>query len=378
MPGLFTPLRLRDVSLDNRIVVAPMAQYQATDGSASDWHLIHLGTLAASGAGLVLTESAHVEPQGRITTGCLGLYSDDNEAALRRVFDACRRYGSARLGIQLSHAGRKGSARLPWRGRNQPLATSEGGWRTWSCAGQPRAPGWPTPSVLDAEGLRRVRDAHTGAARRASRIGADLLELTMAHGYLLHEFLSPLSNVREDGYGGDLHGRMRYPLEVFEAIRDVWPTDRALGVRISATDHLPDGWDLEGSVTLASALQDRGCDYISVSSGGLSLDQQIPLGEAHQVPYAATIREQVGIATMAAGMIYDPRAADRIVVDGAADLIALARAFLWDPRWPWFAAAELDAEVEHPQAYLRGYRSRWHRDQRLGSGSRGTPPGSAP
>lgn len=364
--ALFSPAALRGLTLRNRIVVGPMDQYSAVDGNATDWHLMHLGKLATSGAGLLITESAAVEARGRITHGCLGLYSDENEVALSRVVRFCREYGSAKLGVQLAHSGRKGSTRLPWEGRAAPLTSAEGGWETCGCAGQPRAEGWPDPEPLDEDGLIRVREAHVAAVERAARIGFDLVELVMAHGYLLQEFLSPLSNLRRDEYGGDLAGRMRYPLEVFEAMRAAWPTDLPMGVRVSATDWVEGGWSLPDTLALAGALKAGGCDYIAVSSGGLSLDQKIPLGEGHQVSFSAAVRREAGIATMTMGMIQDPCHAERIIADGQADYVALARSFLSDPHWPWYAAAVLDEDIEYPPQYLRGYRSRWHRGKRAG------------
>ena len=362
--ALFSPIALRGLKMHNRIVVGPMDQYSAVEGCAGDWHLMHLGKLATSGAGLVITESAAVEEAGRITHGCLGLYCDENEAALDRVVRFCREHGSARLGVQLAHSGRKGSALLPWEGRAAPLKAEQGAWQTYGCAGQPRADGWPAPEPLDAAGLARVRDAHVAAVQRAARIGFDLVELVMAHGYLLQEFLSPFSNLRDDAYGGDLAGRMRFPLEVFEAMRAAWPDDRPMGVRVSATDWVEGGWTMPDTIALAHELRARGCDYMAVSSGGLSLDQQIPIGEGHQVEFSERVKRETGMPTMTMGMIQDPAHAERIVADGEADMIALARTMLSDPHWPWYAAAVLDADVAYPPQYLRGYRSRWHREKR--------------
>ena len=369
MPSaLFSPTALRGLTMDNRIVVGPMDQYSAVGGCASDWHLMHLGKLATSGAGLVITESAAVEEPGRITHGCLGLYSDANEAALGRVVKFCRDNGSAKLGVQLAHSGRKGSTLLPWEGRAAPLTAEQGAWRTYGCAGQPRAEGWPAAEPLDEAGLARVLDAHVAAAKRAARIGFDLVELVMAHGYLLQEFLSPLSNRRDDGYGGDIAGRMRFPLAVFEAMRAVWPEDRPMGVRVSATDWMPGGWDLPDTIVLARELKARGCDYMAVSSGGLSLEQKIPIGEGHQVALSEAVKRQTGMPTMTMGMIYEPAHAERIIADGEADFVALARTMLNDPHWPWYAASVLGADVSYPPQYLRGYRSRWHREKRAGGG----------
>lgn len=364
--ALFSPLTMRGLTIENRIIVGPMDQYSAADGNASDWHLMHLGKFAVSGVGLIITESAAVEERGRITHGCLGLYSDENEAALNRVVGFCRAHGSAKLGVQLAHSGRKGSTLMPSEGRAAPLTAEQGAWPTVGCAGQPRANGWPVPEVLDREGLTRVRDAHAQAVERAERIGFDLVEVVMAHGYLLHEFLSPVSNLRNDAYGGDPAGRMRFPLEVFDAMRAVWPADKPMGVRVSATDWMKDGWSLADTVVLARELKARGCDYMAVSSGGLSLDQKVPTGEGHQVEFSAVVKREAEMPTMTMGMIQDPIHAERIVADGDADFVALARAVLSDPHWPWYAAAVLDGEISYPEQYLRGYLSRWHRAKRAG------------
>ncbi len=372
--ALFSPLTLGGLELSNRIVVSPMCQYSAEDGNATDWHLMHLGTLAVSGAGLVMTESAHVTPQGRITHRCLGLYSDANEAALGRVVDFCRRHSPARIGVQLSHAGRKGSTRAPAEGRNRPLTQVEGAWPTVGASGIARAEGWPGPAPLDAAGIAAIGLAHAEAARRAARIGFDVLELVMAHGYLLHEFLSPLTNRREDAYGGDAARRARFPLDVFDAVREAWPADRPLGVRLSATDYAENGWSLADTVALAAELGRRGCDYVAVSSGGLLFDQRVPTGEGHQVDFAAAVRREGGLPVMAMGMIADPHHAEAIVRDGAADAVALARTLLVDPRWPWHAARVLGAEVDFPPQYLRGYKSAWHRAQRAADGQGGRKP----
>ncbi len=364
--ALFSPITLRGLEIENCIVVGPMDQYSASDGSASDWHLMHLGKFAVSGAGLIITESAAVEERGRITHGCLGLYSDENEAALDRVVRFCREHGTAKLGVQLAHSGRKSSTLLPWEGRAAPLTADQGAWQTFGCAGQPRADGWPVPEPLDLTGLKRVRDAHAAAVTRAARIGFDLVELVMAHGYLLHEVLSPLSNLRNDAYGGDIVGRMRFPLEVFDAMRAVWPADKPMGVRVSATDWIEGGWSVEDTVLLARELKARGCDYMAVSSGGLSLEQKIPVGEGHQVDFSSQVKREAGMPTMTMGMIQDPHHAERIVAGDAADFVALARTMLSDPHWPWYAAATLGMEISYPRQYLRGYLSRWHRAKRAG------------
>ena len=368
--ALFSPIALRGLTLPNRIVVSPMCQYSSVEGNATDWHLMHLGQFAVSGAGLVIVEATHVELRGRITHGCLGLYSDDNEKSLRRVIDFCRNAGRARLGIQISHSGRKGSSRLPWIGRGETLSADEGPWQTVAPSAVPHGAGWPLPRALDEDGLEAVKEAHVDATRRAARIGFDLVETHIAHGYLLHEFLSPLSNRRTDRYGGSLENRMRFPLEVFAAMRAVWPSDRPMGVRHSVTDWAEGGWTTDDADAFAAALKALGCDYITASTGGLSVNQRIPVGEGHQVEFARRLRDKTGLPTMAVGMIFNPWHAERIVRDGDADFVALARGFLSDPHWPWRAAATLNAEVVYPPQYLRGYRSSWLRSARGGEDGR--------
>ncbi|MBN8957475.1 MAG: NADH:flavin oxidoreductase/NADH oxidase [Rhizobiales bacterium] len=362
--ALFSPITLRGLTLPNRIVVSPMCQYSAVDGSATDWHLMHLGKFAVSGAGLVIIEATHVEARGRITHGCLGLYSDDNERQLARVVDFCRNAGRARIGMQISHSGRKGSARLPWVGRGEPLTAGEEPWEAVAPSAVPHGPGWPAPRELDAEGLAVAREAHVDATRRAARIGIDLIEVHIAHGYFLHEFLSPLSNKRTDAYGGSLKNRMRYPLEVFAAMRAVWPADRPMGVRHSVTDWAEGGWTPADAEVFAAELKSLGCDYITATTGGLSVDQKIPIGEGHQVEFARRLREKTGLPTMAVGMIFDPHHAEQIIREGDADFVALARGMLSDPHWPWRAASALDADVSYPVQYVRGYKSSWLRSMR--------------
>jgi 2,4-dienoyl-CoA reductase-like NADH-dependent reductase (Old Yellow Enzyme family) len=369
--ALFSPMTLRGLMLPNRIVVSPMCQYSAVDGSATDWHLMHLGKFTVSGAGLVIIEATHVEARGRITHGCLGLYSDDNERQLARVVDFCRNAGRARIGMQISHSGRKGSARLPWVGRGEPLTAGEEPWEAVAPSAVPHGPGWPAPRELDAEGLAVARGAHVDATRRAARIGIDLIEVHIAHGYFLHEFLSPLSNKRTDDYGGSLENRMRYPLEVFAAMRAVWPADRPMGVRHSVTDWAEGGWTPADAEVFAAKLKSLGCDYITATTGGLSVDQKIPIGEGHQVEFARRLREKVDLPTMAVGMIFDPHHAEQIIREGDADFVALARGMLSDPHWPWRAASALDADVSYPVQYVRGYKSSWLRSMRGDNERRG-------
>lgn len=369
MTALFSPLRLRGMELSNRITVSPMCQYSAVDGSASDWHLMHLGKFAVSGVGMLVIEATHVEARGRITPGCLGLYSDDNEAALTRVVAFCKEHGFARIGMQLSHSGRKGSAKLPWEERGAPLTAEDGAWPTVGVSGLPFAEGWPAPTPLDGAGLETVKVAHIDAARRADRIGIDSLELHAAHGYLLHEFMSPLSNRRDDAYGGSLENRIRYVLETFEAIRAVWPDAKPMGTRISATDWVDGGWTVDEAVALCRELRALGCDYITVSSGGLSPAQTVPIGEGHQVEMASRIRRDADIPVIAVGMINRPAHAEEIIAGGHADLVALARGMLFDPHWTWRAAAQLGAQLPFPPQYVRAYKSGWLQMQASGEGS---------
>ena len=353
---LFSPVDLRGLTLANRIVVSPMCQYSAHDGTVGDWHIMHLGQFAVSGVGLVMVEATGVEPQGRITPGCVGLYSDENEAALARAAAFCRAYGNAKIGIQLAHAGRKASADLPWRG-GKPLPPEDGAWRTVGPSAVPFAPGWPAPAELDRDGLARIEAAFVRAAERAQRIGFDLIEIHAAHGYLLHSFLSPLSNRRDDAYGGSRDNRMRFPLEVFEAVRAVWPTDKPLGIRVSASDWVDGGVTVEDTVAFAEALKDLGCDFLTASSGGNSPDQRIEAGPGYQVAFAAEVRRRTGLATMAVGQISAPQQAESILRSGQADLIAMARAMLFDPRWAWHAAVALGAQAAYPPQYQRAHPS---------------------
>ncbi|MBP8297985.1 MAG: NADH:flavin oxidoreductase/NADH oxidase [Burkholderiales bacterium] len=349
---LFSPFALRGLTLPNRIVVSPMCQYSAEDGSATDWHLMHLGSLALGSPGLLLLEATAVEAMGRITHGCLGLYSDANEAALARVLAALRRWTPTRVGIQLAHAGRKASSHVPWE-TGMLIPPGAGGWRPVAPSAVAQREGEAPPDELDAAGLARIRDAFVASTRRALRLGFDALELHCAHGYLLHEFLSPISNRRTDDYGGALENRLRFPLEVFDAVRAAWPADRPLGVRVSATDWVDGGWDPAQTLVLARALHARGCDWIDTSSGGVSPQQKIPLGPGYQVHLSRMIRQETGIATMAVGLITEPRQAEAIVAAGDADLVAVGRGVLWDPRWAWHAAAQLGGTVTAPVQYWR-------------------------
>ena len=352
MPSLtFSSLRLRELTLPNRVAVAPMCQYLAEGGVPGDWHLVHLGQFAQSGPGLILVEATGVEPEGRITPGCTGLYDDACEAAFARIAGFVRSVGGSKVGIQLSHSGRKGSTVAPWKGGG-PIPDG-GGWATESASAVPYLPGWPEPRTLGDEGMRRIADAFAAAARRADRAGFDLVEVHAAHGYLLHQFLSPLTNRREDGYGGSLEGRMRFPLEVFRAVRAAFPAAKPVLLRLSATDWIEGGWDLAQSVVFARALKAEGCDMIDVSSGGLDQRQKIAPGPGYQVGFAEAIRREAGIPVMAVGQITEPAQAETILAAGQADMVALARGMLWDPRWTWRAAVALGQEIALPAPYAR-------------------------
>ena len=352
MSALFSPIKLRGLELPNRIMVAPMCQYSSVNGEANDWHFTHINTLALSGAAMFCIEATHVEAIGRITPGCLGLYDDATEAALKPILVSVRKHSKTAVAIQLAHAGRKASSHKPWDG-GQQIPVSQGGWQAEGPSAVPHKEGEAPPLALDAPGLARVRDAFVNAARRAERLGIDAIELHSAHGYLLHQFLSPISNKRTDQYGGSLQNRMRYPLEVFDAVRAAFPAEKPVGIKVSATDWVEGGWDLAQTIEYAKELKKRGVDWIDASSGGVSPLQKIPLGPGYQVPFAQAIKEASGVTTMAVGLITEAKQAEDIVVSGKADMVALARAMLYDPRWGWHAAAELGGQVEAPPQYWR-------------------------
>ena len=356
---LFTPFRVGGLQLPNRIVIAPMCQYSAEEGRATDWHVIHLGHLALSGAALLTIEATAVTPDGRISPRDLGLWSDDTEAALARTLDSVRRWSDMPIAIQLAHAGRKASTCVPWEGRSQIRPHEPGGWQTVAPSPVPFADGENPPVALDRGGLAEVRTAFAEAAERAGRLGLDAVQVHGAHGYLLHQFLSPLSNRREDEYGGSLENRMRFPLEVFDAVRAAFPHDRPVTMRVSGTDWAPGGWDIEQTIAFAQALEARGCGGIHVSSGGLTPAQTIPIGPSYQVPLARAIKAATTMPIVAVGLITDFEQAEAIVGTGDADLVAIARAILYDPRWPWHAAAHFGARVVAPNQYLRSQPSRY-------------------
>jgi 2,4-dienoyl-CoA reductase-like NADH-dependent reductase (Old Yellow Enzyme family) len=352
-PTLFSPLQVGSVTLANRIVIAPMCQYSAKDGCMTDWHTVHLGHLALSGAALLTIEATAVVPEGRITYADVGLYSDQCEAAMRGVVDTIRRWSRIPVAIQLGHAGRKASTEVPWRGGKQIAAGGDQGWHPVAPSAVPFGPKDHPPQALDKKGLDRLRAAFGEAAGRAARLGLDAVQIHGAHGYLLHQFLSPLSNRREDEYGGSLENRMRFPLEVFETVRAAFPAERPVTMRVSGTDWVDGGWTIEETIVFAKALEARGCAAVHVSSGGLSPLQNIPIGPSYQVPLARAVKAATGMPVVAVGLITEFDQADAIIGTGDADLVALARAILYDPRWPWHAAAHLGARVDAPPQYLR-------------------------
>ena len=352
-PVLFQPIRIGALELRNRIVIAPMCQYSAQDGCMNDWHLIHLGQLALSGAALLTIEATAVLPEGRITWADVGLWNDATEAAMRRTLEGIRRWSDMPIGIQLAHAGRKASTEVPWKGGAQIAPGSEHGWQTEAPSAIAFTEGTVASTALDRDGLRRVRDAFAASAVRAARLGIDVVQIHGAHGYLIHQFLSPLSNQRTDEYGGSLQNRMRFPLEIFDAVRAAFPAGKSVTARLSGTDWVAGGWDVEQTVEFAQQLERHGCDVIHVSSGGLHRSQKIPAVPGYQVPLARAVKRAVGVPVVAVGLITSYEHAESIVATGDADMIALARAILYDPRWPWHAAAELGAKVIAPNQYLR-------------------------
>jgi len=350
---LFDPIRLRGLSLANRIVVSPMCQYSARDGCATDWHLVHWAQMMMSGASMFTIEATGVTAEGRISPGDLGLYDDAcEEAVARNLARARAQCPPIAVAMQLAHAGRKASSRPPWEGGTL-ISPADGGWTPVAPSALAHGEHEPPPTALDHAALAGVRDAFVASARRAERSGIDALELHMAHGYLMHEFLSPIANRRTDRYGGDFESRIRFPLEVFDAVRDAWPAERPLGVRLSCTDWVDGGWTLEQSVEFARRLVARGVDFIDASSGGVSPHQQIPLAPGYQVGFAGEIRRASGATTIAVGLITSAEQAASIIASGDADMVAMARAFLWDPRWAWHAAVALGASVVPPPQYTR-------------------------
>jgi 2,4-dienoyl-CoA reductase-like NADH-dependent reductase (Old Yellow Enzyme family) len=351
--SLFTPLRIRDITLRNRITVSPMCQYSAEEGFANDWHLVHLGSRAVGGAGLVLMEATAVEARGRISPDDTGIWKDEHIEPLSRITRFLREHGAA-AGVQLAHAGRKASTPAPWRS-GSVIAPEGGGWQPVAPSAVPFHPGDPAPHELSIAEVGLIVDAFRSAAGRAVEAGFQVVEIHAAHGYLIHQFLSPLSNRRTDEYGGSFENRIRFALEVVHAVRSTWPENLPLFLRISATDWVEGGWEVDQSVELARRVRESGVDLIDCSSGGLSPEQRIALGPGYQVPFAERIRREAGIMTGAVGLITTAGQAAEIVRSGQADLVLLARQFLRDPYFPLRAARELDEYVDAPVQYLRAF-----------------------
>lgn len=345
--ALFSPIELRGLTLKNRLVVSPMCQYISENGSVNDWHVQHLGSFSIGGFGLVMTEATNVNAVGKITHKCATLCTDENEAALKRVIDFNKKFGVAAQGIQLAHAGRKGSTHPPALG-GQALKPEEGAWETVAPSAVPYAPGWHTPRALTTEEIRQIQADFVESVKRAQRVGYDLIEMHAGHGYLTHQFLSPLTNRRTDEYGGSLENRMRFALETFVAMRAAWPADKPMGVRVSATDWVVGGWTPEETVVFARALKNLGCDYVDVSSGGLDPAQQIPLAPGYHVSLADKVRREADIRTMVVGLITDALQAEEIVKSGQSDFVCMGRGAMWDPRFPWHAAEILGADAPYP------------------------------
>lgn len=353
MSRLFEPLSLGALTLENRIVIAPMCQYSAIDGNVTDWHLIHLGNLALSGAGLLIVEATAVSPEGRITPDDVGLYNDENEAAFARLLPSLRAYSTMPIAVQLAHAGRKASSNVPWAGGAQIRPGEARGWQTVAPSANAYAPHEEAPAALDEAGLAKVIDDFVAATRRSEALGFDGIEIHSAHGYLLHAFLSPIANTRTDRYGGPLENRMRFPLEIFDAVRAAFPAEKPVWVRVSASDWVEGGWDVESTIAFSKALEARGCAAMHVSSGGVSPQQKIELKPGYQVPFAARVKAEVSIPVIAVGLITEPDQAEAIIANGEADAVGVARTILYDPRWPWHAAAALGAQVTAPKQYWR-------------------------
>lgn len=351
-PLLFTPIKIGPVELPNRIVISPMCQYSAVDGNVNDWHHAHLGSLSLSGAGLLYIEATAITPEGRITPGCVGLYSEQNFHALKKLVDSLRAVSPIKLAIQLGHAGRKASSHRPWEG-GELMTPSEGGWPTFAPSAIAHKEGELAPKELSKQHIKDLIQNFSLSARRARDLGLDVIEVHAAHGYLLHEFLSPLSNARSDEYGGSLENRMRFVLEAFEAVRAAAGPNIAVGARLSATDWVEGGWDVEQSITLSKRLQAMGADFLDISSGGVSPHQKISIGPGYQVPFAEKIKAEVSIPVMTVGLITEPKQAEDILQHGKADMVALARGMIAEPRWPWRAAAELGGTVQGSTQYYR-------------------------
>ncbi len=361
MSALFQPIQIGGLQMDNRIVVSPMCQYSAVEGIAQAWHMIHIGGLMLSGSGLVIMEATATEAAGRITPGCLGLYSDAHETALKSLVTEARKLSDAALGIQLGHAGRRASCRsIRDRHKGESLPAEEGAWQTYGPSAIGYNETWHVPKEMDADDMSRVRKSFVDAAQRADRAGFGLIEIHAAHGYLLHQFLSPVTNQREDDYGGSAENRMRFPLEVVRAVREVWPRHKALGVRVNSTDWHPEGQCIDDAVDFAKHLEAAGVDYVVMSAGNLAPGSNIPAATpGHQVEFATLIKKNTGLVTMAVGLIATPELAEEIIAQDRADLVAIGRGMLDDPRWGLHAAARLGVDVDYAPQYLRARPNNW-------------------
>ena len=351
--GIFSSIALRSLDVSNRIVISPMCQYSAKNGNVTEWHIAHYLQMALSGAGMIVIESTAISEDGRITVGDLGLYSDENEYNLNKLISVCKKYSSAKIVLQLSHAGRKGSVTFPWEGSLS--LPKDIGWETYAPSPIPRTPDSNVPLELSLQQIDRIKDDFILSAIRANRCGVDIVEIHIAHGYLLHQFFSPISNKRTDSYGGCLDNRMRLILEIAEGIRKIWPVDKPLGARVTAQDWMDDGSTIDECVYLVEALKNIGIDYVCVSSGGILPITKLKSGPEFQVPFASEVKKRTGVITRAVGEINDHFAAQRVIESGDADLIAIGRGYLNDPRWVWRAANYYDEKIEVPHQYERGY-----------------------
>lgn len=352
MSKLFSPIQLGQIALENRIVIPPMCQYSAIDGNATDWHTMHYGSLSHSGAGLLIFEATAVCPDGRLSPYDLGLWNDETESSMAKLIASIKKYSAMPLGVQLVHAGRKASMPEAWK-EAQHIPISQGGWKTVAPSAIAYDSHHDTPKELSLDEIQNIIKQFIEAAKHADQAGFDVIEIHGAHGYLVHQFLSPLSNHRTDQYGGSLENRMRFAVEIFKGIRQAVPAEKAVGIRISATDWVEGGWDLEQSIILSQTLEKLGCDFIDVSTGALDATQQIPVGPNYQVPFAQAIKEQTNMPTITVGLITEAVQAEAIIGTQQADMVAIGRGILFEPHWPWRAAAELGAQVTVPPQYLR-------------------------
>lgn len=361
MSKLFSPIKIGQQRFENRIVIPPMCTYSAKNGNATDWHIMHYGVLSHSGAGLMILEATSICPEGRLSPADLGLWGDEQEASMAKLISAIRQYSAMPIAVQLVHAGRKASMTAPWETQRY-VTPDQGGWKTVAPSSIAFSDVYDTPNELTVDEIKTIVQQFVDAAKRADRAGIDFIELHGAHGYLIHQFLSPLSNHRTDEYGGSLENRMRFAVDIFKAVRDVFPKEKGVGIRISATDWVENGWNLDESIVLAKTLESLGCSYIHVSTGGLHKDQQLTVFPNYQVPFAQAIKQHVIMPVIAVGLITEAVQAEAIVATEQADMVAIGRKMLFDPHWAWHAAKTLHAQVIVPPQY---YRSAEHGDKDL-------------